>query len=186
MGQCAVFIDGGYFEKLQQNILHGQRIDFQKLAGVLAEPETLFRAYYYHCLPFQSDQPSMEERKRYRNRRKFYDALNRLDRFEVRLGRLAFRGTDATGNPIFEQKQIDLMLGLDMAFLAARRPVERIAIVSGDADLIPAIRRCKEENVIVTLCHGPVKSKAAPARELYDVVDERRVIDTAMLPRIRT
>ncbi len=153
---------------------------------MLAEPETLFRADYYRCLPFQSDQPSEKERKRYSSRRRFYDALNRLDRFEVRLGRLALRGMDAAGNPIFEQKQVDLMLGLDMAFLAVGRPVERIAIVSGDADLIPAIRCCKEENSIVTLCHGPLKSKAAPARELYDVVDERRVIDTAMPPRIRT
>ena len=61
MGQCAVFIDGGYFEKLQQDILGRAKVDFQKLVHILAKPDSLFRTYYYHCLPHQSAQPTPEE-----------------------------------------------------------------------------------------------------------------------------
>ncbi len=77
------------------------------------------------------------------------------------------------------------MLGLDMAFLAAHRQVRRIAILSGDADMIPAVERCKQEHVPVTLWHGPFRTSVAPSRELYDLADERYVLDGSLLEDIR-
>ena len=41
-------------------------------------------------------------------------------RFEVRLGKLAYRGKDHEGNPIFQQKKVDCMVGVDMALLAGK------------------------------------------------------------------
>ena len=58
MSVTAVFIDGAYLEK---TLLydHGKaRIDFGRLVDVMVEGDDLLRAYYYHCLPYQSSQPT--------------------------------------------------------------------------------------------------------------------------------
>lgn len=48
--------------------------------------------------------------------------------------------TDADFAPIFEQKGVDMRIGLDIATFAERRSVERVLLVSGDTDMIPAMK----------------------------------------------
>lgn len=124
MSLAAVFIDGGYLT----NVLRGlgkPRLDYAQFAAWAAQGYEIFRVYYYDCLPYQGPSPSPEERARYSSAKKWMDTLNRLDRFKVRLGRLQYRGTDDDGTPIFQQKRVDLQLGLDIASLiAANRPGE--------------------------------------------------------------
>lgn len=77
--------------------------------------------------------------------------LAKNERFAVRMGTLGFRGwkpkaqpiqagsalTDADFAPIFEQKGVDMRIGLDIANFAHTRAVDRIILVSGDQDMIP-------------------------------------------------
>jgi hypothetical protein len=76
MGVAAVFLDGGYVEKVLHYDFQDARIDFEKLARVLAQPDDLLRAYYYHCLPYQSNPPTVEERERYSARHRFTTKLS--------------------------------------------------------------------------------------------------------------
>lgn len=47
MGVAAIFLDGGYIEKVLR-FDHGQPpIDFSKLAQEMAAPDELLRAHYY-------------------------------------------------------------------------------------------------------------------------------------------
>ena len=78
MGASAVFLDGGYLEKVLKYDHNEPRIDFEKLACTMSEPDDLLRAYYYHCLPYQSNPPTSEERLRYSNRHRFTTALSHL------------------------------------------------------------------------------------------------------------
>jgi uncharacterized LabA/DUF88 family protein len=90
---------------------------------------------------------------------------------------LTFRGTTREGQPIFQQKMVDLQLGLDVALLAGKQQIGHAAIFSGDSDLIPAVEVAKREGVCVWLIHGPsrVKTSGMPtySLELWDAVDER-------------
>lgn len=62
MGMTAVFIDGGYLEKILLHD-HGQaRIDFGRLVEAMVEGDDLLRACCYHCLPYQGDPSTNEER----------------------------------------------------------------------------------------------------------------------------
>jgi uncharacterized LabA/DUF88 family protein len=126
--------------------------------------DTLLRAYYYNCLPYQSDPPTDEEKERYDKKRKFLDALSFLPRFEVRLGHLVYAGMGADGKQIFQQKRVDLMLGVDMALLAAKGKIHSIALFTGDSDTIPAVEAVKPEGVVVTLWHGSLEKENAPSR----------------------
>ncbi len=67
----------------------------------------------------------------------------------MRLGRLAYRGKDEHGSPIFEQKRVDLMLGFDVAALVAKARVGLVAITAGGGDLLPVVKRAKDEGAIV-------------------------------------
>src|ERR1700736_4465549 len=121
LGRVAIFIDGGYLDFVLREEFDNARIDYEKFAAWMAGPNEMLRTYYYHCLPYQSNPPTDEERRRFSQAQSFFGRLCRLPRFHVREGKLAYRGRDAsTGLAIFEQKRVDLMLGLDMALLASK------------------------------------------------------------------
>lgn len=192
MGRLAIFVDGGYIDRIAWDEF-GIRPDYGKLATALTaevharsvEPVELLRTFYYHCLPYQSATPTAEEAKRFSAAQTFMTALGRLPRFDVRLGRLAPRGFDAGGAPIFQQKRVDLLLGLDFALLAGKHRISHAALVSGDSDLIPAVETAKQEGVCVWLVHGPPRSRAdrtsTYARELWDAADERIELTQAFM-----
>lgn len=181
LAQLAIFIDGGYAAKIAEQHL-GIWIDYEKLSRAVRdriargtqEPLDLLRTYYYDCLPYQSDPPSADERDRFSKKRSFFSGLRRLPRYQVREGRLVYRGDDASGAPIFQQKRVDLMIGLDIAGLAAKRAITHAAVLAGDSDLLPAFESAQHEGITVWLVHGP---RGTYARELWELADDRFAVD---------
>lgn len=184
MGACAAYMDAGYIEKVLMHEHPGVKIDYGKLSRRMAGADELLRAYYYNCLPYQSNPPTAEEKERYDKKFRFIDALNYVPRFQVRLGQLACVGIDSSGKKIFQQKRVDLMLGVDMALLAGKGKITSVALFSGDSDTIPAVEAVKQEGVLVTLWHGPLKGADAPSRELYKLCDERVELTSAIVADI--
>jgi len=175
MHRVAVFVDGGYLDRELDNKRQGNRIDYGKLidnfinkAGADRE---LIRVYYYHCLPYQATPPTLEQSQKFSSAQRFMRALQRTARFEVRLGRLAYRGNYADGTPILEQKRIDLMLGLDLMSLASKHIVDEVFLVAGDSDFVPAVSAVKKEGIVVYLVHGD-----RPHDDLLDEADGRIAI----------
>ena len=133
----------------------------------------MLRAYYYHCLPYQSNPPTPTEQALFAKKQKFFAALDRLPRFEVRYGRLERRGPDTSGQYRYEQKLIDVLLSVDLVRLSATRQITHAALVAGDSDFCPAVNVAKMDGVSVWLFHGQ-----NPHRELWRMADERVLIDT--------
>jgi uncharacterized LabA/DUF88 family protein len=106
--------------------------------------------------------------------------------FAVRRGVLKFRGykprkipianinlTDADFKPDFEQKGVDMRIGLDIANFSATRAVDRIILISGDTDCIPAMKQARISGLQVVLASLP---NHKVAQELLWHADfERRV-----------
>jgi len=188
MARLAMFVDGGYEAKV--GAASRTWIDIGKLANEIRqrlgaanlEPLDLVRTYYYDCLPYQSDPPTPDEASRFSKKRRFFAALQNLPRCAVREGRLAHRGQDAHGQPIFQQKRVDLMIGLDLALLSAKHQITHAAIVTGDSDLLPAFEAAQVEGVVVCLVHGP---KSTYASELRSVADERIEMDDEFMDAVR-
>lgn len=179
MGQTAIFVDGGYFDRVSRDC-GSPRIDFGKLATELSRPDDLLRTYYYHCLPYMSPVPTPEEEERYAGKQRFFSALNRLNRFEVREGKLEYRGTDReSSRPIFEQKRVDIYLGVDLVMLAVKQRIHRAILITGDSDFLPAIRAAKNEGVLIHLYHG--SGPQQPHRDLWEEADDRTVITQDLL-----
>ena len=184
MGMAAVFIDRAYLEKMLLHDHDKQRIDFGRLVDVMVEGDELLRAYYYHCLPYQSNPPTERERARYAARHRFLTALGHIPRFEVRLGKLARLGMTDDGKPVFQQKRVDLMLGVDMVLLSCKDRIAKVALLSGDSDFTPAVEAVKREGVLTTLWHGSRTGRARPSNELFQVCDERRELTAGIVQSV--
>ena len=196
MSRLAVFVDGGYLDSLSL-IEFGERVDLAKLGGEIRQvvdsktPDNieLLRTFYYDCLPYQSNPPTPEEAARFSKKRGFFSALKYLERFVLREGRLAFRGLDIDRKPIFQQKRVDLLLGLDFALLSGKKQITHAAVIAGDSDLLPAFKVAKEEGILVWLFHGPKVSRkdgfSTFASELWQEADERYEIDSAFIEKVK-
>ena len=99
MSRIAIFIDAGYFQAMTRDEFGSPRIDFGKLATKIAGGKEILRTYYYDCLPYQSNPPTLEEANRFSKRQRFHYALAKNPRFQVRLGRLEYRGRTTAGEP---------------------------------------------------------------------------------------
>ncbi len=85
-----------------------------------------------------------------------------------------------TSQAVFQQKRVDLQLGLDIASLiSSNRPgIAMVVLVTGDSDMIPAVTAAQEAGLLVRLVHGPRDSRGRPTyhQDLWDTVDERKEI----------
>ncbi len=171
--RAGVFIDGAYLSHILKDYFDLMKINHHKFAPWAAEGFELFRTYYYDCLPYQSDPPTEEEQRRMDNTRRFFDALRSGDRFTVREGRFEYRGLTREGEPIFQQKRVDLQVGLDIASLVAKHRIDAVVLVSGDSDFVPVIEIAFNEGVLTRLVHGPSNTYHG---DLWRMCDERREI----------
>lgn len=174
MGRAAIFIDGGYLDKVVERELGGQRFDLFKFSTEAAGLDERLRTYYYHCPPYQSAPATDEERARTARADSFYHQLTRLPRFEVRKGRLQKTGST------FQQKKVDVLMAIDLVHLASTKQIQRAVLVSGDSDLVPAVEVAKFEGVVVDL----YSHATSVHRELFEVVDDRHPIDEALIRRV--
>jgi len=179
--RIAVFIDGGYLDRICMDEFGGVRIDLERFSYAMAGDIPHLRTYYYHCLPYQGQPPTEDEKLRFANKQRFFNALERIDRFKVRLGKLKYRGQTPDGQPDFEQKGVDALLAIDLVQLASKHIITHAAIVTADNDFVPVIEAAKNEGVLVTLYHSTSLGKN---QDLWMCADERRVINSAFINNV--
>ncbi|MBE3554459.1 MAG: NYN domain-containing protein, partial [Thermicanus sp.] len=76
----------------------------------------------------------------------------------------------------FTQKEVDIKIGLDVAWLSSRKIVDKIILVTGDTDLVPAMKFARREGVQVVVINIIVKNSnkndylKAPLKEHADEI----------------
>jgi uncharacterized LabA/DUF88 family protein len=71
----------------------------------------------------------------------------------------------------FEQKGVDMRIGIDVAILALNRYVDRIIVATNDTDLIPAFKVARRHGVQVVIAQI---GSFNPHRDLIEDCDFRR------------
>jgi len=146
------------------------------------EGDQLFRIYYYDSLPFsgKSNHPLTGQQidysstAVYRRQNAFLQALKLHPRVAFRSGSLSndgwkipsrklksvinkiHKGKQLDPNDLeinLNQKKVDIKIGLDIAWLASKRIVEKLVLVTGDSDLVPAMKFARREGIMVYLLH---------------------------------
>lgn len=65
------------------------------------------------------------------------------------------------------QKGVDIKLGIDIASLAYKRLVERVVLITGDSDFVPAAKLARREGLDVVL--DPLWNRISPS--LHEHID---------------
>jgi uncharacterized LabA/DUF88 family protein len=179
MEKAGVFIDGGFFGKVLEDFGSPQ-IDYASFSDNICNGYQRHRSYYYDCLPYRSEPPTVDEQDRYSKKQSFIDRLQLLPRFEVRLGRLAKR---RTGD--FQQKGVDVYFAVDIVHMCLTKRIDRAIIVTGDSDFIPAVNAAKETGAIIELYYYKSPNRRGPRThdELIKAVDERCPIIQDLIDR---
>jgi len=153
--------------------------------------DELFRIFFYDCIPdphdsntyrspVSEDQVGLLSNIQVENQIRIFNKLKNKPFIAFRYGELAFDGwkirnvrefrdkvnrNEAISNDDFNirvtQKGIDLKIGLDIAWLAMNCIVDKILLIAGDSDLVPAMKFARKEGLMVyleTLGHGVKKS----------------------------
>ena len=139
--------------------------------------DTLFRIYFYDCRPYDGAvfDPRSRSSVDFGNspsamaQRKFLDELSTKPRVALRAGELVYRGLVIPQDKLvfnedgevkveaddlvynFVQKQVDIKMGLDIAWISQKRLVEKLVLVAGDSDLIPAMKFARRQGLLVYL-----------------------------------
>ena len=173
--RAAVLIDGGYFAKVLEKNFGRPRVDFYKFSEMVCGGYERLRTYYYTCMPYQSNPPTEEERRRYSAMNRFIYALQKLPRFEVRLGKLSWAGEELV------QKRVDILLAVDLARLSWGKQIEKAILVTGDSDFVPAVITAKDAGVLVQLYYSP----NSVHDELLSAVDESFIITKDLVDKVK-
>lgn len=188
--KTAIFIDGGYLRVLVRQADLQYAPDYiEKIAhACLLEEEFLLRILYYDCAPYKGSPklPVSGKPSSFTGSDEWIEELSAKPQFAVRFGVLKFRGfipkkiplststlSDEDFKPRFEQKGVDMRLGLDIATYAANRSVERIILITGDTDCLPAMKLARTAGLQVVLIQFPGKTLA---RELLSHSDFQRQV----------
>ena len=190
-------------KKLQQKLrtppTANQVSDFALACVYADDEEELLRVYYYDCPPYayaetnplSGQTTDFSQTSLFKTETAFQTALARMDHVAFRSGILSFKGwkigkyasrqlmkqpRPVEGRdlvPDLEQKQVDMKIGLDIAWLSSKSIVERIILVTGDADFIPVMKFARREGVqvvLVTLDHS-VKAAMREHTDIFREVD---------------
>lgn len=168
-----VFIDGSNLYHTMRANHSGVKLDFAKLATAVVGPNReLIRVYYYNAPVNQSEVPIM-----YAKQQKFFNMIERLDYYELRRGKLV--KDHKTGK--VREKGVDVRLSLDMLAYASEDLYDVAVLISGDADMVVAVKYVKNHGKHVELAFP---QSSARSDELMSVCDKYQPFDNAFLKKV--
>ncbi len=170
--KTVLLVDGGYLRAGVRtvNLIYNNDFIEQFCLNCFHEDEYRFRIFYYDAPLYRGKVtlPVSGRSYQFQSSDQWLDALAKKERFAVRRGAIGFRGwkpktipiagrelQDQDFSPVFEQKGVDMRIGLDIATFAHARIIERIVLVSGDTDMVPAIKLASTAGIEVIIVQLP-------------------------------
>ncbi|MDQ2834114.1 MAG: NYN domain-containing protein [Acidobacteriota bacterium] len=190
MKTTVVLIDGGFLRSQTKKAKKKYDPPFiEKFAlSCIAADEECLRILYYDCAPYVGSavQPVSGLPREFSGSDRWLHEIAALDLFAVRRGVLKFRGfkrssrvvrgatpTDADFDPQFEQKGVDMRIGLDIAAYSAEHLTKRIILITNDTDCVPAMKFARKAGLQTILIKLP---NCNPTPELIAHADFKRSI----------
>lgn len=147
-------IDGGYFDNVNYYAQDrcGGSIDLEAFSDRLCNYFDVrhLRTKFYHAYPFQSNDPSEQEKERYARKQEFFDAIDRKRNHQfVERGRVKQQYAECPEcdehftEP--KQKGVDVGIAVDLVEMANQNQGQAFILVSGDEDLKHAVEIAKEK-----------------------------------------
>lgn len=133
-----IFIDGGYLRRNVIEMVGNDDINYQNFVNYLADipgreriKADLIRVYYYDAIVDDSH-------KNHPQQKLYFNKLQKLDLFEVRLGRIK-----TSNKPSQKQKGVDVLLAIDMLSKAYLNHYDWGLLLAGDDDFLDLVKTIK-------------------------------------------
>jgi uncharacterized LabA/DUF88 family protein len=172
---------------------------YRNAMGVAQADEEVFRLFFYDSIPHEGREKNPISKKVIDYsvssgniaRKRFFKEMGQKELVALRRGYVRPRGWSLTkgyvkaamksSTPIhppkdsdigmsFEQKGVDMRIGIDVATLSIRKQVERIILFSGDCDMIPAMKLARRQGVQVAVVQVVGRRLAPELVEDSDIV----------------
>ncbi len=136
-----IFIDGSNLYHITKDRLKGQDcyFDFQEFTEYISKGSELIEIYYYTA---PLDRKLNKEA--YTKQQRFFDNLRKMPKFNLILCRMQKKKIN--GKIIYQVKEDDIHLAVDMVKLAYKNKYENAILVSSDGDFVPAVKAIQEIN----------------------------------------
>jgi len=135
-----IFIDGSNHYHIIKDMFSTKKsmdFNFEKFVKDIAGNKKLIRNYYYTA---PLDRKKNEET--YIKQQRFFEKLKRIPNFNLVLCRM--QKQKIGGKIIYQVKEDDIHLAVDMVKLAFNKAYDTAILVSSDGDFVPAIKAVKE------------------------------------------
>lgn len=171
MSKSAVFVDAGYLIELCR--IKNRKLNFLKLSNELTSNTERIKTLFYDTLPIPNSTRGIDL---FSKTQRFHDKIRKLDKFEVKLGRLQ----EINGR--YVQKGVDMRLGVDLVQMSMNKIIDKAIIVTADSDFEYAVEKAQEAGIKVSLAYFP-NSKIN--KHFLESMDERIVLDDVLLERCK-
>ncbi len=132
----------------------------------LCENEEFYRIFFYTAKPLSSEeiksQLSKKDKEIYKNENqinKVFDIASKFlkdivseDFIALRTGKLKVRGLK-NSKPAIIQKQVDMLIGLDISEISYKKLADKIVVFSKDTDMIPALKTARINGLTVSIAN---------------------------------
>lgn len=136
-----IFIDGSNHYNIVKRLLPENKpmnFNFDKFIKSIVGKRRLIRTYYYTApLDMAYDAGG------YANQQRFFDKLKRIQNFKLVLCRM--QKVTINGKAVYQVKEDDIHLAVDMVKLAYNNAYDTAVLVSSDGDFVPAVKAVKEK-----------------------------------------
>ncbi|MBU4069680.1 MAG: NYN domain-containing protein [Nanoarchaeota archaeon] len=135
-----IFIDGSNYYHILKNMFNDKKLmefDFKCFIKKLIKSKKLIRVYYYTA-PLDRK----KDEKTYTKQQKFFAKLRKIPNFKLILCRM--QKVKINGRIIYQVKEDDIHLAVDMVRLAYNNAYDTAILVSSDGDFVPAIQAVQE------------------------------------------
>jgi uncharacterized LabA/DUF88 family protein len=184
-----ILIDCGYFDKINQYVQNtlNKKVSFEKLSKKITEGRTHIRTKIYHAPPYQTANPTDDEKEKYRRSQEFFKTINRIPKHQfVKVGRVKPVPVHCPkcNQDYYEPKQkgVDVAIALDLVKMALKKTADIFILISGDEDLSDAVEMAQEGpcNVIIYYCYDS-DFKMYCSQKLRDTASDRVQMDLQFL-----
>jgi uncharacterized LabA/DUF88 family protein len=167
-----LFIDGNYAREIFNAAMTMVFQDPGELnPAAISDQARAFKSFYYDCEDFKKDSEAKEEfAARLQKQQEFFSNIRSLPSMHVQLGKLA-------GGRRRRQKEVDVLLAVDMLTHGFYKNMTRAVLVSGDLDFRPVVEALLRVGVYIEVWY----EKTSCSDELYLAADRGNPMDWHML-----
>lgn len=171
-----LFIDGGYLQGVYRSLLNpifgdGYLVDYKAVMATFAAK----RAFLYDCLDDvqKPGESTGDYEARVQQQQDLFDAIDKVEGVHVCYGHLS------PGRKGRQQKEVDVMLAVDMLTHSFYKNMVGTVLLSGDRDFKPVVESIVRLGTLVKVAYDP----RSGSRELARAADYEMEIDITALCR---